>query len=237
MKNELKKLPENIWSFHTLGKAVHNAITLFYHSPPEQRTLAQLKEYLKQAWRSEVMWNKKPPLGEWGGFESLEQERKIYGEALLMLENFFKMAEIDSELEYLPTRDFRQSIEDYQKLIIPLSENFDISGKFDLIVGDNNCLHIIDFKTSKREGDDHFQLRFYKLLAEKNFKKAVKKASFYFLRAGKKKEFDLEKEAERIKEEILNKINQIKLTKDFEQRPGKLCKFCLFRTFCSEQEG
>jgi hypothetical protein len=33
MKAKLKQMPENIYSFHTLGKAVHNAITLFYHLP------------------------------------------------------------------------------------------------------------------------------------------------------------------------------------------------------------
>ena len=31
MKNNLKKLPINIFNFNTLGKAVHNAITLYYH--------------------------------------------------------------------------------------------------------------------------------------------------------------------------------------------------------------
>jgi len=237
MKNDLKKLPHNIFSFQTLGKAIHNAITLFYHAPVDQRTYEQLKEFLKQTWQSEVMWNKKPPLGEWGGFKSLDEEREVYSQALVMLANFLQMAKIEPEFEYLPTQDLRRSIEDYQNLITPLSEVFDISGKFDLVMKDDDSLNIVDFKTGKEENGDQFQLRFYKVLAEENFKKTVAKASFYFLKTGHKKEFDLEKqETEKIKKEILAKINQIKTCQNFETKPSKLCKFCLFKTFCPEKE-
>lgn len=67
MENELKRQPQNIWKFHTLGKAVHNAITLFYHLPLEERTEERLLKNLKETWLSEAQWNKKPPLGKGGG--------------------------------------------------------------------------------------------------------------------------------------------------------------------------
>lgn len=238
MKSDLKKLPDNIWSFHTLGKAVHNAITLFYHSPIEERTKGSLKEFLKETWQSEVMPNKKPPLGKWGGFESIEREREAYHQALQMLANFWEMAELEIKPAYLPTRDFWRSIEDYKKLIVPLTSEFDISGKFDLVIAeDDDSLRIVDFKTGKREKDDYFQLRFYKILAELRFKKPVEKASFYFLRAGNKKEFDLTGETiEEIRKEMLARIREIKAKRIFEPRPSKLCKFCLFKSFCPEKE-
>jgi len=236
MKNELKKKPENIWSFYTLGKAVHNAITLFYHLPLAQRTKEALRGFLKETWQAEAMLSKKPPLGKWGGFESLEEERRAYAEALLMLDNFYKIAEHEPKIEYLPTGDFCRSIDDYVNLAVPLSPDWDISGKFDLVTSEELGLHIIDFKTGKKEKDDPFQLRFYKVLAEDNFQKSVKKASFYFLRSGNKVEFDLEKEdSERIKEELLEKIEKIEKTENFETKPGKLCKFCLFKNFCPEK--
>lgn len=237
MKNELKKYPDNIWSFYTLGKAVHNAITLFYYSPPKERTEQQLKENLKETWRSEVKWNKKPPLGEWGGFETIEEERESYGQALSILKNFLRIAEIDPQIEYLPTKDFKRSIDDYHDLINPLSESFSISGKFDLVVKNpEGYLEIIDFKTGKKN-DNYFQLKFYKLLAEIKFKKQVSKASFYFLRSGDIEEFDLDKQGTgEIKDEVIEKINQILLAKEFEPRPSRLCKFCLFKTFCPEKE-
>lgn len=236
-KNDLKKQPPNIWSFHTLGKAIHNAITLFYYLPPELRTKDQLKENLKLTWKSEVLWNKKMPLGEWGGFKTIEEERENYSQALQMLENFFQLADTEPEIGYLPVKDFTRSIDDYHNLITPISELFDISGKFDLIIKDNEgFLHIIDFKTGKKEEDNNFQLRFYKLLAESKFKKKIAKASFYFLKTGNTKRFDLEEGVEGIKDEILGKINQIGATKNFEARPSKLCKFCLFKTFCPEKD-
>ncbi len=237
MKTDLKKLPQNIYPFFTLGKAVHNAITLFFHSPLRQRTKSSLKEHLKQTWQSETMKNKKPPLGKWGGFANLEEEREAYGEALQMLDNFFRMLGDDFEIEYLPTADFYHSIKDYQDLITPLSNDFDISGKFDLVARDGESLHLVDFKTSKREEENPFQLRFYKILAEEKFKKPVKKASFYFLKTGNKKRFDLEKEKiEGIKEEILGKIDEINSTENFEARPSKLCNFCLYQTFCPKKD-
>lgn len=236
MKNDLKKRPQHIWPFHTLGKAVHNAITLFYHSPSTRRTKEELKKYLKETWQSEVMANKKPPLGKWGGFKDIEEERGVYGQALLMLANFFQIVDIEPEIAYLPTGDFRRSINDYTDLIKPLSLDFDISGKFDLIVKDGDFLHVIDFKTGKAKNNDLFQLKFYKVLAEENFGKPVKRASFYFLKDGDKREFDLEnQDSEKIKEEILAKINQINKTEKFETKPGKLCQYCLFKTFCPEK--
>lgn len=232
MKTKLKQMPENIYSFHTLGKAVHNAITLYYYLPLSQRTKENLMKKLEEAWISEARWNKKPPLLEWGGFESIEEERGVYSEAVKMLKNFLKMADENPAIHYLPTEDFRRSIKDYQDLIVPLNENYDISGKFDLIIQDNDGLHIIDFKTAKKEETDPFQLDFYQLLAELNFNKPVKKASFYFLKSGKRKSFKVKKKAEEIKEGVLKRIEKIQKTKDWQTKPSKLCQYCIFTSFC-----
>jgi len=233
MKTKLKQMPENIYSFHTLGKAVHNAITLFYYLPLSQRTEETLLKKLEEAWVSEAKWNKKPPLLQWGGFESLEEERGVYTEAIKMLKNFLRMTEENPAIHYLPTEDFRRSIKDYQDLIVALNDDYDISGKFDLITkNDDGSLHIIDFKTSKKEETDPFQLDFYQLLAELNFDQPVKKASFYFLKTGKKKNFEVKKKGEEIKNEVLGKIEKIKKTKEWQPRPSKLCQYCLFTSFC-----
>lgn len=237
MKKELKKLPGNIWNFQTLGKAVHNAITLFYHSSAGERTKESLKQYLSQTWQSEVMWNKKMPLGKWGGFTSLEEEREFYRQALEMLGNFLKFGEIEPEVEYLPTNDFSHSINDYLSLITPLYDDISVSGKFDLITkNEDGSLNIIDFKTGKKEEDNQFQLRFYKLLAEIRFEKSVKKASFFFLKTGNIKDLEIGENAGLIKEEMLDKIQKIGKTEEFITKPGPLCKFCLFKDFCPEKE-
>lgn len=167
----------------------------------------------------------------------MEEERKYYREAILMLKKFFKISKPTLNIKYLPTKDFKNSIEDYHSLIVPLNQNFNISGKFDLVIEENGSLSLIDFKTGKKEEDDSFQLKFYKLLAETKFKKPVKKTSYYFLRTGNIKEFNFKnKDNDEIKEEIIKKINKIKATKNFEARPKKLCKFCLFKTFCPKRK-
>lgn len=238
MKTDLKKMPENIFSFYTLGRAVHNAITLFFHVSEDDRTWENLKNILKDTWTSEFQWNKKPPLGEWGGFKTLNEEKQAYSQALSMLKNFFAIQPKNLKIEYLPTPDLRHSIQDYQKLIKPLTESFYISGKFDLITqNEDETLQIIDFKTGKKEDNNSFQLKFYKVLAEANFQKPINKASFYFLKSGNIKEFDLiNQTAEDLKKEIVEKIDLINRTKDFEPKPSKLCKFCLFKNFCPAKE-
>jgi len=232
MKTKLKQMPENIYPFHTLGKAIHNAITLYYYLPLSQRTKENLMKKLEEAWISEARWNKKPPLLQWGGFESVEEERGVYTEAIKMLRNFLKMADENPAIHYLPTEDFRHSIKDYQDLIVSLNDDYDISGKFDLITQDNDGLHIIDFKTAKKEKTDPFQLDFYQLLAELNFNKPVKRASFYFLKTGKKKSFKVKKKAEEIKEGVLKRIEKIQKTKEWQTKPSKLCQYCIFTSFC-----
>jgi len=235
-KYNLQRQPENIWNFQTVGKAVHNAITLFYYLPEEERTEENLLEGLKQTWRSEIAWGKKPPLGKVGGFNSIEEERKIYREALEMLKNLFRMLEPKIQIEYLPTADFPNSIEDYKNLIISLNNEFDLSGKLDLVTKDKDgSLQIIDFKTGREGKGSDFQLRFYKILAEKNFQKPVTKGSFYFLKSKTEKEHNLEdQDSEEIENEILERIESIKQTVTFEVQPSALCQFCLFRNFCSE---
>jgi putative RecB family exonuclease len=238
MKYKLQKMPEFIWKFHTLGKAVHNAITFFYYLKPEERTKKNLPVQLKKTWVSEAMPNKKMPLGEWGGFKSLEEEREAYREALKMLKNFYQLAEIEPEIKYLPTKDFANSIEDYKDLITPLSEDFSISGKFDLVIRSSpDALQVIDFKTSKSEEADEFQLEFYKALAEERFEERVEKASLYFLRTANQKDFAFKDVSTAvIKDEIMSRINRILSEREFEPKPSKLCKFCLFQTFCPAKE-
>jgi hypothetical protein len=238
MKADLRKMPENIFSFFTLGRAVHNAITLFFHAQKDERTWENLKNTLKGTWTSEAQWNKKPPLGESGGFKTLEEEKEAYNQGLLMLKKFFSIYPKGLKIIYLPTPDIRHSIQDFQDLIVPLNEKFDISGKFDLITeNEDETLHIIDFKTGKKEDSDNFQLKFYKVLAEEKFKKPVAKASFLFLRSGNQKEFELNKqETNDLKDEIIKKIDLINQTKDFEPKPSAFCKFCMFKNYCPEKE-
>ncbi len=219
-----------------MGSAVHNAITLFYHLPPAQQNKESLIKGLEQTWRN---FDIAPeidtlPLGKVGGFKTKEQERAAYRETQKMLKNFYNMRQADWNIHYLPTPSFARSIEDYKNLIVPLNKDYDISGKFDLVVKEESGLHIIDFKTGKSEENSNFQLRFYKLLAAKNFNQPVTKASFYYLKFERKREVDMTKHSQKsIEKEILEKIENIVTTREFEPHPTNRCDFCLFRKTCS----
>jgi len=233
MKSKLRREPENIWPFQTSGKAIHDALTLFFYLSRDQQILSELKDQLKKTWRSEAMKNKVPPLGKWGGFKDLETERRYYRQSLTMLANFYQLFDLKRKISYRPTVDLENSIEDYKELVKPISKAVDISGKFDLILEEKGGLEIVDFKTGQNEEADNFQLWFYKLLAELNFDQLVTKASFYFLHHRQRKSFDLtEIKKEAIKESILTKVKEIGRTKEFLPRPQPLCRYCLFRTFC-----
>lgn len=222
------------WDFKTLGQAVHNAITLFYYLEPEKRTLEALKKLLQPCWKSEIMKRKNPPLGKYGGFEDLDQERGKYREALNLLENFYQMGEITPKLFYLPTDDFLNSINDYFEWATPLADTpFKLSGKVDRIDElDNGNLQVVDFKTGGKS-DNNFQLKLYKFLIEKRYGKNVEKASFYYLKDSTTQDFDLrENDVGVIEEEVLGKIEEILSEKKFEPTVSKLCKFCDFLAIC-----
>lgn len=238
MKNKLKNMPENIWPFNTLGKAVHNAITLFFYLPESEKTLKKLKENLRFTWRSEAYWNKKLPLGKWGGFSTLEEERKYYRQGQMMLETFFNMIPKEKEFEFLPTQNFRKSIDDYINLITPITKDFDISGKFDLVTRNSDgSLNIIDFKTGNKEKIENFQMVFYKVLAELKFKKPVKKLYLHFLRFGRRIEIaDEVGDSHNSRDTVIQKIDEVRCAKAFTPNVSKLCKFCLFKNFCPEKQ-
>lgn len=229
IKKQFKKQRD----YQTKGLAVHGAITLFYHLPVQDRTFENLKECLKNAWFSEIEPDKKPPLGKAGGFNSLKHERKVYYDTLRLLKNFFNLEDLNPSLFFLPTANIKNSFDDYENLITPLSGEFFISGKFDRIDKfEDGTLKIIDFKTA-RKNQDRFQLDFYRLLAELNFDLKVKTASFYYLDSGKIKEFDVSNLGkEKIKEQILNKIKIIENTKEFLPKTSSLCNHCDFKEIC-----
>jgi len=218
--------------YTTKGSAVHDAITLFYHLPQKERTFDNLKKCLKESWFSEKDVSKKPPLGELGGFKDIEHERKTYKESLKLLLNFFKIEE-EPNLFFIPAKTIKDSFGDYAKMIKPLGKDSFISGKFDRVDKlKSGELRVVDFKTG-RNGNNFFQLEFYKLLAELNFGKKVDQVSFYCLLPGKVKNFDVSKvKIENIREEILKKIGKIRKTEKFPPNPGRLCNYCDFKEIC-----
>lgn len=219
--------------YNTKGHAVHGAITLFYHLPVEKRTFVNLKECLAKAWFSELDVYRKPPLGKIGGFTDLNHEKKAYLESLRMLHNFFNIEDQNPSLFLVPMKEIKDSFDDYQKMIKPINGQTSISGKFDRIDKmENGNLRIVDFKTGRAKSG-MFQLEFYKLLAELNFDIKVDEVSYYYLKEGNIKNFNVaENKTEQIKEKVLEKIDKIENSKDFSPNSSRLCDYCDFKEIC-----
>lgn len=219
--------------YNTKGSAIHNALTLFYHLESDQRSLDNLKKCLNDSWFADLDPKKKPPLGQIAGFKDIEHERKVYWDAMKMLEKFFELGDINPLLFYLPSKNIRYSFSDYEQMVKPINEEFFVSGKFDRIDKlEDGRLRIIDFKTG-RDNQDKFQLDFYRILAEMNFDESIGVVSFYYLKNGKVKDFPVfESRSNEIKEQILEKLNKIKTAKEFVPKPSRLCDFCDFKQVC-----
>lgn len=220
--------------YKTKGQSVHNAITLFYYLPVKERTFDNLKECLFRSWFSEIEPDKKAPLGEAGGFKDLECERNVYLDSLNQLKNFFNLEKKNlSALFYIPTENIKKSFNDYEEMIQLLEGDILISGKFDRIDElKSNSLRVVDFKTGNGRADK-FQLYFYKLLAELNFKKSVDVVSFYDLKRNKIIDYNvLNVDKKEIKEIVLKKVKQIKRVKKFLPKPSRLCNHCDFKEIC-----
>ncbi|MBL7156461.1 MAG: PD-(D/E)XK nuclease family protein [Candidatus Pacebacteria bacterium] len=220
--------------YKTKGSAIHGALTLFYNLKPEERNLNNLKDSLRNAWFSDTDVKKEPPLAEAGGFENIEHERKVYWESLKMLEKFFNMGDIEPPLFYMPTKNIKYSFCDYEEMIQPINDSFSISGKFDRIDKlKDGSLRIIDFKTGNKS-KNKAQLDFYKILAEMNFEIPVSLVSFYYLKTAEIVDFPISNHSasEKIKKQVIEKLEKIKNTKEFEPNPTRLCDYCDFKPVC-----
>ena len=154
-----------------LGQIVHEIVEGLSILPSNERLeISPIKKF-------EIAWNKVK--GEKGGFKTIEQEKEYKDRGITMLENLIrspgpilkKAIKIKSE-SGLPNYWFSES------------ENIILCGKIDWIeyLEDSDSIHIIDFKTGRREEDESsLQLPIYLLLANNTQGRKVEKASYWYL--------------------------------------------------------
>lgn len=156
-----------------LGSTVHDAIK-WYLDMQGQVTDEQLIQKFRNFWLKYR--------GKRGGFSSLEEEATFGKRGLKMLDNFLKNA-----------KQLQKSAPNITFPKYNLVENVVMIGNFDFIGDNGESLDIVDFKTGANDEEDTLQLYIYSILAEANFGKPVKKASFWYLdRDDKPKEIVLD---------------------------------------------
>jgi len=149
----------------SLGSAVHDSIDELVNLKPSQRLKISLIKRFNHIWKEYS--------GKKGGFESKKQEAEFKKRGAIMIKRFEKSSIIEAKTlkkgKNLPR--------------MPLFKNIDLVGSFDWVeILNNGNLHIIDFKTGKKEEKkDSWQLPIYNLLALKNYNKKIEKLSYWYL--------------------------------------------------------
>lgn len=115
-----------------------------------------------------------------------------------------------------------------------------ITGRFDRVDSVNNdsdTVEIFDYKTGKnrsqKEVDKDLQLSIYAMAAKDVYNKNVEKLSLYFLDENLKVETTRdEKQLEKAKQNIIETLDEMNLSK-FEAKPDTVkCGFCDFKNIC-----
>jgi len=201
----------------SLGQAVHEVVEGLSVLPVEERLKTSLLKKLDTAWEKVS--------GKLGGFKDKGQEDEFKERGRQMLKR----------VEEHPGPILKKAIK-IQSDFIPnyyLSEEDDIilCGKIDWLeyLEETDSIHIIDFKTGKKEEDgESLQLPIYLLLATNTQSRTVEKASYWYL---DKSDNLLERELPNMadsKDKVLTVARRIKLARQLNHFvcPTEGCMKC-----------
>lgn len=166
----------------SLGIAVHEVLEGLAEFPSDERMNRDLLELFEESW--------KKVSGKKGGFMSDEEEAEFKARGRIMIEKVIE------DPRFLPNKCIRLP-QDKMPCNFYLSEehNIILNGLVDWIeyLPETDSLHIVDFKTGKREeADSSLQLPIYLLLCDALHKKRkVTKASYWYLESDKMVEKEL----------------------------------------------
>ncbi len=152
-----------------LGSAVHSVIESLSTIPTESRFDQSIVLKFDELWDQYG--------GKKGGFADLEEEHKYKERGKSMLR---KVMDHPGPLKNLSVK-IKESLPYYW---LSEEENIILCGKLDWLeyLPDSDSVHIIDFKTSKKEeAGDSLQLPIYHLLVHNCQKRPVSKASYWYL--------------------------------------------------------
>ena len=202
-----------------LGQSVHEVLESLSELPTEERLKTSLIK------KFDISWEK--VTGKRGGFRDSLQEKEYKDRGVSMLKN----------VEKNPGPILNKAIKIKSEMGLPnyfLSEdaNIILCGKIDWLeyLEESDSVHIIDFKTGKRdESDDSLQLPIYLLLVRNTQKRNVEKASYWYIDRSidlVEKKLPNEKEAF---EKVYDVAKRIKLARQLEHFvcPKKGCIHCV----------
>lgn len=202
----------------SLGVSVHEVLEGLGDFPSEERMNRDLLEWFDEVW--------KKVSGNLGGFTSEEQEKEYKDRGIAMLKNVAQNPKFLVEKRIkLPKGEMNPNF------YLSEDENIILNGLVDWIeyLPETDSLHIIDFKTGKKEEDGNsLQLPIYLLLCHALQKRKVTKASYWYL----ENDTIVEKElpdldtARRDVLEVALKVKQAREKQEFSCPKGEGGCFC-----------
>lgn len=192
-----------------LGSAVHEVVESLSNLAVNKRFETSLFDKLDLAWKKVT--------GKKGGFHSEEVEEAFHKRAENMLKRVIANPGPLAKLAVKIKMDLPQ-------YFISKEDNIILCGKIDWLeyLPDEDAVHVIDFKTSKRiEDPNSLQLPIYQLLVENCQKRKLKKASYWYLDFSDVCEEKTLPEIDESKEKVLKIAKQIKVARQLQRF---LCK-------------
>jgi len=236
------KVPTRGKAVFSFGKTMHNTFYNFLKYANEsnasnQRNLFGFEEKTVKVSKKEKSLNlddlteiyEKNWIDEW--YENKKQKEEYYKLGRRIVKDFY------SEFSKNPPK------------VLKINNAFALEMPFNLKIGEYTLYGVvdridekegevanIDYKTGNSKDklslDDKEQLLIYQIAAEEIFKIKPKKLIYHYLSNGKKASFlGSEKEKERLKEKIIQEIEEMKKS-DFKPTPGWQCAFCDFKDIC-----
>ncbi len=223
----LKGMKEAFRSIESyLGTTVHEVLEWIYKSRAESSTpeTQEILEFFETRWRED--WPE-----DLAVVRIVEGPDHYFRLGRQMLENFAA-----GSLK----KDRSETIALEARYSIHLSERVSYTGFADRVGRTaQGRLFIVDYKTSKREGDpsefsEGLQAPLYAACAMKQNGDERALAGYHYLRMGSSRWIDMDEEkARRILDRFLNLAETALDTREFPARPGILCAWCGFNHICT----
>ncbi len=203
----------------SLGIAVHEVLEGLGDYPADERMTRDLEKDYELAWRGVT--------GRRGGFADAAEEAAFKARGLAMLEN------VRHNPRFLVNKRLKLKKETMNpNFFLSDDENIILNGLIDWIeyLPETDSLHIVDFKTGKHEEKEgSLQLPIYLLLCNALQKRAVTRASYWYLESDKLVEKELP-DAESAYRDVLAvalRVKEARVRKVFECPNGSAgCKQC-----------
>lgn len=196
-----------------LGVAVHEVLENLANYPSNERMERDLLLDFEEAW--------KKVSGKNGGFTNTEEEHTFKERGIVMLEN------VRQDPKFLVHKRIKLPRETMNpNFFLSEDHNIILNGLVDWIEYlPDDTLHIIDFKTGKKEENDNsLQLPIYLLLCNALQKRKVTKASYWYLESGTVVEKELP-DAETAYRDVMEIALKVKEARRIAKKEGENAVF------------